>query len=132
MYKVKLTAEVNPVCFQCNKEIIREPNSISTGYGIDKEDHKICFACCGENDRKCLLETGKMYGYFSKDKDGRWYFSNWPGSFKIHAYYTRSSWHNFAGRNGRTDFWCIFEGNHYWGVQIGHNNQCATLRKVKK
>lgn len=114
------------ICYQCNKEIIREEGSCGTGYGYDKDNNKICYACCGENDKQYLLEHGKLSGYFSN-----MHFTNWPGSFKIKAYYTRTSWHNFAGKNGRTDFWLNFEGNHYWGVQIGSNNQCATIRKIK-
>ena len=114
-------------CSVCNKEIIRDPESCGTGYGRDKDNNIICYACCGENDKKTLLETGKLSGYYSK-----LHFTNWPGSFKIKAYYSRSSWHNFAGKDGRTDFWLNFEGKHYHGVQIGHNNECATIRLLKK
>ena len=114
------------ICYICKKEIVRDVNRISTGYGIDKDGNKVCFACCGDLDKKQLLETGKLYGYYSGG-----YFSNWPGTFKLLANYSKKSYHNFAGRNGRTDFWCRFEGNEYHGVHIGHNNECATIRKIK-
>lgn len=113
-------------CNVCHKDIVKEKDSISTGYGIDKDNNKVCFACCGEQDRKQLLEEGKLFGYWSHG-----FFSNWPGTLKIKAYYSRDSFHNFAGRNGRTDFWFNFEGKHFHGVHIGHNNECARVKQVK-
>jgi len=119
--------EITETCTVCKKEIIREEGGCGTGYAIDNNGNKICYACCGEADKKTLLETGKLSGYYS-----HLVFTNWPGSFKIKAYYSRDSWHNFAGRNGRTDFWLNFEGKHYHGVHIGHDNECATIRLLKK
>lgn len=114
----------------CGHEAIS--NGFSTGYGVDKDGKKICFECCGEQDKQTLRETGKLYGYYSRDKEKGMCFTNWPGTFKLHSYYSRDSWHNFAGKNGRTDFWCQFEGHVYHGVHIGNNNECATLRRTKE
>lgn len=122
---------MNPICYQCNKEIIRDPESISTGYGIDKDGHKICFECCGVNDRKTLLETGRLDGYYTRDKLGYYYFSNWPSTLKIKVLGHKESNHNFAGRNGRTDFWFTLEGKTFHGVHIGHNNECARVKMIK-
>ena len=119
-------------CSVCGKEIKKEINSCSTGYGVNEHGEKTCFKCIGKADKKELVKTGKLTGYFSTGKDGRKYFTNWPGSLSIHVYYTRQSWHNFAGKNGRTDFWFLFEGQNYWGVQIGNNNQIARVKRVKK
>jgi len=121
--------ENNVICSVCGKEITREKDSILTGYGIDKDNNKVCFACCGERDKKDLIETGKMFGYLAKDEQGN-YFGNWPGSFKIRVGYIRKSNHNFAGRNGRRDFWFSFNGCNYHGVNIG-DNECARVKRVK-
>lgn len=105
-------------------------NGITTGYGVSKEGKLSCFACCGEEDKTTLRETGILNGYLSKD-EGRHYFSNWPGTLKLRVQHISKSRHNFAGKDGRTDFWLYFEGNQYHGVQIGHNHQCATIRRNK-
>jgi hypothetical protein len=118
------------VCSCCKKTIVHE-SDFSTGYGVTDNGQKLCFDCCGEQDKNRLIETGKLPGYFTKDKDGRDIFTNWPGTFVLPVYFFRKSWHNFAGKNGRTDFWVKFNGNEYHGVQIGHNSQCATIKRTK-
>lgn len=116
----------------CNCGHIAKSDGLGTGYGIDKDGNKICYYCCGENDKQELRNTGKLFGYISKNKDGKFVFTNWPGSFVIPVYSFRYSWHNFAGKNGRLDFWLNFEGNTFHGVNIGKSNQCATIKKTKK
>lgn len=118
-------------CSNCKQQKTHE-SDFSTGYATNSKDEKICFECCGELDKQALIEDGKLTGYFVKKDDGKYYFSNWPGTFLIPVYYSRSSWHNFAGKNGRTDFWCTFQGKKYHGVQIGHNSQIARLKALKK
>lgn len=54
----------------------------------------------------------------------------WDGSLAIPAYGLRCSWHNMAGRNGRTDFDFTFDGSRWHGVQIG-DNQIARVRRCK-
>jgi len=100
---------------------------VGTGYGIDNEGKKICYACCGEMDRKQLRETGKLSGYFTDA-----YFTNWPNTFQLPAFRIKKSFHNFCGYNGRTDFWVRFEENVYHGVSIGRNNELATIKINKK
>ena len=109
-----------------------ESNGFSTGYGINDKGEKICFACCGKKDEKYLREHGVLSGYFS-GKDGKYEFSNWPGTFRLPVLSYRKSYHNFVGKDGRIDFWVVFEGNTYHGVNINHaSNECATIRKTKK
>ena len=124
-----MTTTAKVITTQCDCGHIAKSSGISTGYGTDKDNKKICFKCCGKNDRKELIETGKSFGYLVKKGNG-WYFTNWPGSFEIRVLSTRQSHHNFAGRNGRTDFWLFFEGHNYHGVNIG-DNQCARLKRTK-
>jgi hypothetical protein len=111
----------------CDCGHIAVSDGCGTGYGRNKDNKTICYACCAENDKKELIETGKLHGYFDGQK-----FTNWPGSFSIPVNYQSKSWHNFAGKNGRTDFWLYFEGQRYHGVFIGFNHQCATIKRVKQ
>lgn len=106
-------------------------DGFTTGYGIDKENKKICFTCCGENDKQELRDNGKFTGYISGTKENGFKFTNWPGTLNIPVRYYRFSWHNFAGRNGRMDFWLTFEGQNYHGFQIGYNSQIATIKRNK-
>lgn len=117
------------VCSVCGEQKTHE-SEISTGYGTNDKGEKVCFACCGEQDKQYLRENGILSGYFVEDDKGA-RFTNWPGTFSLPAIYVRKSWHNFAGRNGRTDFSVFFEGKEYYGRQIGHFNQCATIRAYK-
>lgn len=97
-----------------------------TGYGIDEQDKKICYACCADIDKEYLRKTGKLSGYFNGNE-----FLNWPGTFRVKVNYIRKSWHNMAGRDGRTDFWLMFEGRRYHGIHIGHSHTCATIKLTK-
>lgn len=119
------------ICSHCGQNKVHE-DSLTTGYATNDKGEKICFACCGEIDRKYLNDNGKLSGYFTESaKDGD-FFTNWPGTLKLRVTYKRKSWHNWTGKNGRTDFWIHTNDASYHGVQIGHNSQCATIRKVKK
>ena len=115
-------------CSICGKEMFSD--GLGTGYGTNEKGEKLCYSCCGEQDKKYLIENGKLSGYLSRDENG-FYFGNWPGSFKIRVYGVRYSWHNFAGKNGRRDFWLSYAGENYHGVNIG-DNECATIKRVKK
>lgn len=117
------------ICSVCGKEIEREENSFSTGYGYNDKKEPICFYCCGELDKKQLRESGLLYGYIVKDQTG-YKFCNWPNSFSVRVWNIRKSYHNFAGKDGRTDFWFEFEGKRYHGVNIG-DNECAKVKVLK-
>ena len=117
------------LCSRCG-ETKQNNETFTTGYGVDNSGNIVCYECCAKQDVETLENTGKLHGYFTK-KDGKNFFTNWPASLSIPVFYTRKSWHNFAGRDGRTDFWLTYNGKNYHGVQIGHNNECATIRKTK-
>lgn len=117
------------ICDKCHEQKTNDSQH-TTGYGTNDKGEKHCYECCAKEDAAYLLEHGKLQGYFvEENKQG--YFTNWPGSLKIPIYARRVSWHNFAGRNGRTDFWLKYNGQNYHGVQIGHNSQIATIRRTK-
>lgn len=143
-------------CSQCGKECVptffyddEKTRPMNTGYGTDKDGNKICFECCGKNDEKTLEETGKLFGYLycgchgvhsdataraSMRKNRAAYtgisgtFQNWPGTLKIHTGPIKHSWNNFGAE--RLDFWFIWRGNTYWGVNIG-DKQCARVVRIK-
>ena len=115
-------------CSQC-KRIKQSVNPYTTGYGKDRKGHKLCFECCGLNDRKDLLKTGKSVLYISK-RDGRYIVTNWPDTLNIAVSHVSISDHNFAGRNGRTDVWFWLDGFRYHGVNIG-DNQILRINRVK-
>ena len=117
-------------CSKCGQTKIHD-SDFTTGYGVNDKGEKTCYACCGLEDAKYLADNGKLQGYYVKGEDQKWYFTNWPGTLKLPVYYHKTSWHNFAGEDGRTDFWLKYNGNEYHGVQIGHNSQIATIKKIK-
>lgn len=113
-------------CSKCGQHKIHE-SDISTGYATDKNDNKICFACCGLNDAKELDELQpkkKIIQYW----DGK-EITNWPGTLKIKPYYTKKGRHNMAGT--REDIYFKFHGRTFHAVQYGSNSQIAHIKLTK-
>ena len=115
------------VCADCGKECI--PDGCTTGYGIDKDDRKICFACCGENDRKRLETDDRIDLYLTKNDAGEYTVSNWPGTLKIRCGTPRKGRHNIA--RTRYDVWFKAGGHEWHGVQYGENTQIVRCQKLK-
>lgn len=117
-------------CDQCGKA--KESQGIGTGYGLDDNGQKICYECCGENDKAAIriMDIGeKTYLYLSKDDNG-WCVSNWPGTLKIRIHHKpRKGGHNFAGC--RYDVWFEYYGKNYWGVQYGDNTQICHITRIR-
>jgi hypothetical protein len=68
---------------------------------------------------------------YTRDIDGKAHVGTWDGSFNWPVSYQRSSWHNMAGKNGRTDFWFTGpDGKQWHGVNIG-DNQIVRTRRIK-
>jgi hypothetical protein len=113
-------------CYVC-KETKEVTTGITTGYGYDKHNHKVCFECCGENDKKELtnLKPGqKFFLYLTGNK-----LTNWPGTLEINNLHVRKGHHNIA--RTRYDVWFVFSGNTYHGVQYGENTQVCHITRVK-
>lgn len=105
-------------------------SSITRGYGIDEQGKTFCYACCADNDRKAMRETGRICLYLTGDKIRGYKLTNWPGSFIIPLNHVAKGCHNIAG--SRYDFRFTFEGQLWAGVQYGENTQIAHCRKLKK
>jgi hypothetical protein len=109
-------------CFICQKEIEKPENNFSTGYGVDKDDNKICFSCCAEEDKKQMNKSGKITLYVSQTENG-YKITNWPGSLVIPVNngYSKGK-HNIAG--SRLDVWFTFNNKQWHGVNYGDDDLC--------
>jgi hypothetical protein len=119
-------------CAKCKKEITHESDS-TTGYGVNDKNEKICWACCGEEDKAYMIEHGKWGGYLTENKTGegrRYKISNWPGSlvFEVRGYV--HSVNNWGAK--RTDVWFYGpDGKIWWGYHVGNSHECINVRRTK-
>ena len=70
--------------------------------------------------------TGQGILYISNGFD----IGDWIGANKWRGYNRRTSWHNMAGRDGRTDIDFTFDGSRWHGVNIG-DNQILRVKRCK-
>lgn len=121
---------------ECGHDAIAD--GLGTGYGINADGSKTCYACVALVDARALRETGRLTGYLSLNGSkninavhsglsGK--FTNWPGTLSIPVYSVRKSRNNFGA--SRFDFWFDWEGSRYWGVNIG-DNDIARVRRIKR
>lgn len=110
-------------------------SDITTGYGMDEDGKKYCYACCADNDRKAMDERGKYTLYLvmdsEKDEYPRHYrVTNWPESLQYNVTSYSRSRHNFGGI--RTDVWFKdYQGKQWHGYQIGQWSQICHVKRVK-
>lgn len=78
------------VCSLCGKEILSD--GFGTGYGLDKNDNKICYACCAIQDKEYMIEYGRMTLYFDDKKK---VITNWPGTLSFNTPVVWSGEHNW-------------------------------------
>lgn len=120
-------------CYTCKKEITKPSDSISTGYATDPANHKICYECVGESDKKWMRDNIKttLYLITKPDYEGSSYgqatITNWPASLKLTGRYHKGR-HNIAGT--RYDVWFEFEGQPWHGVQYGDMTQILHCKKI--
>ncbi len=107
-------------------------NTGGTGYATsDRADlcgpsGKVCYTCCGIRDRRYMERNGQIVLYWNDFR-----VSNWPGSLSFKADCYRTSFHNMAGKNGRTDVWFTGPDGFTWhGVNIGDHQilRCERTR----
>lgn len=107
------------------------------GHGAFSPDGKVEFtkeqtdahnALLAQAEWQAMLKHGKGLLYISTDKEGQSVVSDWPGVHKVQPYHSRSSFHNFAGKNGRTDVWFSLDGSRWHGVNIGDSQICHVKR----
>jgi hypothetical protein len=83
------------ICTQCKVTIEKPTDSFTTGYGIDKDGNKVCYACCGVLDSKRLAD-GKDPGLYLE----KGFITNWCGTFRIPVTYSRHVARLFFGKPG--------------------------------
>ena len=117
------------VCVDCGQEKIHV-DSLTTGYGIDKQGRKVCYSCCGKRDSADMSATGRAVLYLTEEGPEGAVVSNWPGTLKFRVRYKRVGSHNLAGR--RVDVWFTdSDGREWHGVNYGHNSQLCHCRRLR-
>lgn len=76
-----------------------------------------------------MLKHGRGTLYLTI-KDGAWSASDWPGINRVPVLAQRRSFHNFTGKNGRTDVWFRLDGSEWHGINIG-DNQILRVKRNK-
>lgn len=112
-------------CSNCNTRIVKKEESISSGYGIDKDDNKICYQCCALIDHAYMLDHGKIDLYLTF-RDRKAIVTNWPGSLEFKAISWSKSTTNWGHQ--RIDVWFRFDNAIWWGYNIGDNEICRCKR----
>lgn len=77
-----------------------------------------------------LRTVGRGVLYLTPDASGNWFVTQWTDGLRIPAYNIRKSWHNMAGKDGRTDVDFSFDGSRWHGVNIG-DNQMLRVKRCK-
>ena len=93
-------------------------------------------------DEDYLREHGKLHGHFSREQEPKLYrrkgyelvkhgeFTSYDGEFRLSVTEpVKRSFNNWGAP--RTDFWLVWEGRRYHGVQVGDSSTCATIKLVK-
>ena len=117
------------VCVDCGQEKIHV-DSLTTGYGIDKQGRKVCYSCCGKRDSADMSATGRAVLYLTEEGPEGAVVSNWPGTLKFRVRHKRVGSHNLAGR--RVDVWFTDSNGREWhGINYGHNSQLCHCRRLR-
>lgn len=82
----------------------------------------------GVAEFEALKKHGRGILYLTESKPGESKLSTWSGTNTVFPYRSRKSWHNMAGKDGRTDVWFSLDGSRWHGVNIGDNQICRVKR----
>ena len=102
----------------------------TAGYGINDKEQKVCYACCANEDRAKMKETGKAVLYLCTNKQGDYIVTNWPDSLSFKCYHYSIGSHNWGLK--RYDVWFDFEGRTWHGVTYGDNTQLCHCKQTKQ
>ncbi len=104
-----------------------------TGYATTRDGAKVCYACCGEMDRKAVRDAKPgafgAVAFYATD-DGR-KVSNWPGSLATRA--DATNWQRggaFYGVKERRVYWRA-EGRRMSGTEYAGPCSGNLLRRVR-
>lgn len=121
-------------CSQCQCDVVHEAE-ITTGYALDKDENKICFACCAVNDKQSMLtnrNSKRLPLYLSGDKPP-FRVTNWPGTLSFRCFtYSEGKHSCYGGYTKRTDVWFHGpDGRVWWGRHIGRNTDIVHCKSTK-
>jgi hypothetical protein len=107
------------------------PGSITTGYGTDANGARHCFACCAENDRREMVETGRAVLYLTGNPEKGWTVTNWPGTLRFPVHHTRTSRCGGGFGAQRTDAWFTGPDGKCWHAINRGDMDLARCRRIK-
>jgi len=122
-------------CDYCGRNM-PNPANITTGYGLDRDNMKVCYPCCAGVDRAAMIERGRAALYLTWSRSDNGYtaplwVANWPGSLRFEVFDYSTGRHNIAG--SRVDVWFIGpDGAVWWGVQYGKNSDIVHCKRTKQ
>jgi len=76
------------------------------------------------------MKTGKALLYLYRDRTQSYSVGTWDGTYKFSCLKGKTSWHNFAGKDGRLDLWFKIKDQSWHGVNIG-NNDIVYAKRIK-
>lgn len=122
-------------CSQCKKIVTIKHHDCTTGYASKRNNHKVCFNCCGIVDRQFMIDNGKITLYLTtnntyNDFYGDAKINNWPSSLSFNGRY-KTGRHNIA--QIRYDVWFNGPDGFVWhGVQYGDFTQLVHCKRTKE
>ena len=119
-------------CYKCGRKINHVSN-LTTGYGLTKNNHKVCYECCAIDDVEYMCDNGKITLYLDETIGSKNYQTvcNWPGTLRFNIYSVSRKKTNWG--LWRTDFkFAGPDGHVWWGYQIGENTQIAHCKRTKE
>lgn len=130
--------------------------SAPSAYGMTADGKKHCYACCGEMDRKEMIETGRgvlylsvmalkewmatcilsrgMYASYMAESQDRCTISNWPGTLTFRPHHVRKyeGW-GFGGSYPiRIAYFTGPDGKLWCGRNAGRHNDILRCWRVKQ
>lgn len=130
----------NFTCSVCLKDLTHESDH-TTGYGVNSDDQKVCFVCCGVTDREDMIKTGRAIMYITGDHDSfnpqergvRFIpkkITNWPETLSFDVLSWSRGSHNWG--IPRYDVWFKGPDDQVWyGVHMGNWTQLIHCRRTK-
>ena len=124
-------------CSQCGEiKYVIDSEGCGTGYACNEDKSLICYNCCGENDKKEMLEKGKITLYISgPSQEGSlspyYKISNWPGTLSFKA----PGFHIFKNNWGYKCIDAWFKGPDgfiWYGRHTGKSHGLINVRRTKQ
>ena len=102
--------------------------SFTTGYGINANGKKHCYACCAEHDRVAMLADGRATLYLTEKG-----ITNWPGSLVFPILGSPNVKPHGGGFGAqRTDAWFVGPDRFVWHAINRGDSQIARCRRTKE